>query len=213
MKTFPLRPISGGPLSDLSNLLPGQWAYEPKVNGWRALIHAPTLTVYNRHGELSSVADEFADALSLIWENTPIELEWLDCEMLGRRHPVDKGKIIVLDAVIEGSYLERREAINRGLGLPLNGAGDGNQLTFTCSFTEENTISPSKHSGTFNEAIMQHWNAMQGDNVFFKHDYYEGLVAKMVDSLYETQLISPSKTTPYWVKFRFDQHKTSKGFK
>ncbi len=39
--TYPARPINGGPL-ELAPPNPGRWCYEPKYNGWRALVHAPT---------------------------------------------------------------------------------------------------------------------------------------------------------------------------
>ena len=49
--TFPARPIQGGRL-DLAPPKRGLWFAEPKLNGWRALIHTPTGTMWNRHGAL-----------------------------------------------------------------------------------------------------------------------------------------------------------------
>jgi ATP-dependent DNA ligase len=41
LPSYPARPLNGGPL-ELAPPKPGQWGYEPKYNGWRALVHAPT---------------------------------------------------------------------------------------------------------------------------------------------------------------------------
>ena len=47
--TYPARPINGGPL-EKARPKHGEWFYEPKYNGWRALVHVPTGTMFNRHG-------------------------------------------------------------------------------------------------------------------------------------------------------------------
>ena len=47
--TYPARPIQGGPL-ELAPPKRGLWYAEPKLNGWRALIHMPSGTMWNRHG-------------------------------------------------------------------------------------------------------------------------------------------------------------------
>jgi len=61
-RTYPARPISGGPL-ELALPKQGHWCYEPKYNGWRALVHAPTGTMFNRHGQPLSIAGLFGSAL------------------------------------------------------------------------------------------------------------------------------------------------------
>ena len=60
--TYPARPINGGSL-ELALPKPGHWYYEPKYNGWRALVHAPTGTMFNRHGQPLSIAGLFSCAL------------------------------------------------------------------------------------------------------------------------------------------------------
>ena len=39
--TYPARPVNGGAFP---RALPkrGTWSYEPKLNGWRTLVHTPT---------------------------------------------------------------------------------------------------------------------------------------------------------------------------
>jgi hypothetical protein len=43
--TYPARPINGGPLPN-ARPKQGVWYYEPKYNGWRALVHIPTGTMF-----------------------------------------------------------------------------------------------------------------------------------------------------------------------
>ena len=45
---------------------PGQWHYEPKYNGWRALVHAPTGTMFNRYGQRLTIQREFSAALAAL---------------------------------------------------------------------------------------------------------------------------------------------------
>ena len=91
--TYPARPVNGGPLP-LALPNDGEWFYEPKYNGWRALVHVPTGTMFERHGKLLTIAAEFADALAILGKHrgpaaaliNGAPLEWLDCEALERRH-------------------------------------------------------------------------------------------------------------------------------
>jgi hypothetical protein len=60
--TYPARPTNGGRL-ELAPPKPGQWCYEPKYNGWRTLVHAPTGSMFNRYAQPLSIAAEFGSAL------------------------------------------------------------------------------------------------------------------------------------------------------
>ena len=55
--TYPARPLSGGRFG----LVPKQPVYlwSDKLNGWRAPVHVPTGTMFNRQGEELSIAGEF----------------------------------------------------------------------------------------------------------------------------------------------------------
>ena len=55
--TFPARPVNGGRF-ELAPAKRGEWSVEPKLNGWRVLVHAPTMTAFTRHGERLSIAKE-----------------------------------------------------------------------------------------------------------------------------------------------------------
>jgi hypothetical protein len=63
--TYPARPLNGGPL-ERALPRPGHWHYEPKCNGWRALVHAPTGTMFNRYGHRLTIQREFSTALALL---------------------------------------------------------------------------------------------------------------------------------------------------
>ena len=63
--TYPARPLNGGPL-ERALPKPGQWHYEPKYNGWRALVHAPSGTMFNRYGQRLTIQREFATALAAL---------------------------------------------------------------------------------------------------------------------------------------------------
>jgi len=189
LMTYPMRPTTGGPLSkEAINLLPGAWAYEPKVNGWRGVIHVPTLSVFNRHGKPLSIVNEFNEALPYLWETTPSDIEWLDCEMLGRRHSEDQGKIVVLDIIEELYFYEVRRAIITDTWMLTPGLGE--PVTAIPSVTDPFEL----------------WNHLQEENKRLGCDYYEGVVGKRIGTGYETQLVSALRTTPHWIKYRFDQY-------
>jgi ATP-dependent DNA ligase len=194
-----MRPTTGGPLTqETIDLLPGEWAWEPKQNGWRALIHIPTLTVYNRHGELMSIAHEFQEALKQIERlRTLLPYQWLDCEMLGRRHPMKKGHIVVFDSIGECDDLYSYEVRHESLRWVFDRLGDSYDRI---ELIESDRIGIATHP-------LKTWEILQEENHRYGCDYYEGLVAKRVDSPYEMQLVSPNKKTTSWVKFRFDQHR------
>ena len=108
--TYPARPIQGGRL-ELAPPKRGLGYAEPKLNGWRALIHTPTGTMWNRHGTLLTITDCFRPALAALANLAPHGLVWADCEALERRHTLGRGTLVVLDAVPESgapTYVQRR---------------------------------------------------------------------------------------------------------
>ena len=97
--TYPARPINGGP-HEKARTKHGEWACEPKVNGWRALVHVASGEMWNRHGEKLSIASEFKPALSQLRATFDAQsFEWADCEALERRHDLGRGTLVVLDVV------------------------------------------------------------------------------------------------------------------
>lgn len=185
--TFPARPVNGGPLE---KALPkhGDWYYEPKYNGWRALVHVPTGTMFNRKGEKLSIAGEFDLALHEL-QLTPFT--WLDCEALERRHNIGRGSLIVLDAIFaEATYKQRRECLEDYFR-----PEPGPEL-FEC----QDVYLPPQIEPADAESS---WRILQSRNVNCRCEFYEGLVAKRADSLYPIQLRSPDVEFPFWMKHRW----------
>ena len=202
--SYPLRPTNGGPLH-LSRPKRGQWTYEPKINGWRAIVHAPTSRMWNRHGKRLSIEHEFAAVLEAIRNaDLPPEMEWLDCEALERRHALGKGSLVVLDYMppdIRATYEQRQET--------LRGAIHSSRIPHI----KLDHIAPPPNdllllldNYNFNDPIDPEsmWATLQDCNKEWNAEVFEGLVAKRLDSTYPRQLRSPNQECPYWVKHRWE---------
>jgi hypothetical protein len=103
------------------------WYVEPKLNGWRAIIHTPTGTMWNRHGALLMIADCFRPALVALTKLADRGLVWADCEALERRHNLGRGTLVVLDVVPVSSaptYIQRRAMLGRLIPRNAAFAGD-----------------------------------------------------------------------------------------
>lgn len=189
--TYPARPINGG-LLDHAPRKAGIWFYEPKYNGWRALVHVPSGTTFNRKGEKLSIAQEFQASLSKIQKIVPPELEWVDCEALERRHGRGRGSLVVLDCPSLASldYERRRDWLQRSIPqAPL----DPNQ------FGQNEVLLPPNRF----DDLVKTWRVLQQLNAETNCEFYEGLVAKRADSIYPIQLRSPQQEFPFWVKHRW----------
>lgn len=188
--TYPARPAKGG--FDPAHPLPGDWRYEPKLNGWRTLLHRPTGALYNRHGEALSIGSQFRWAVGEL--NTRFsDFTWIDCEALERRHGMLQGWLIVLDLVVpEIPYLERRQMM---------AAAGLNHLEFMPTPEASGWV---RMLPSYTEAEAgDMWEMMQLANERFAAPFYEGLVAKRATSTYPIQTRSGEEVTPDWVKMRF----------
>lgn len=198
VSTYPARPVNGG---SLERALPktGQWCYEPKYNGWRALVHAPSGTMFNRYGARLTIAREFSRALVMLREIQLISLagpvEWFDCEALERRHGLGRGTLMVFDYVQVGNqeaYLERATRLAGVLKVhPYAEIPEPEAICAVVSIP-----------GTLSDAS-EFYQALRQLNRHWRCTFYEGLVAKRVDSLYPVQLRSPTLEFPGWVKHRW----------
>jgi ATP-dependent DNA ligase len=187
-----MRPLNGGPWPIASRRpLPGTWRYEPKYNGWRALVHIETGTMFNRKGERLSIEKEFADALAMLRPTLDAEdFKWADCEALERRHNIGRGALIVLDAVAPGyPYDERRRWLEAVLE-PLEQTEFGNRFPLLSI--------PPKLSDPHAA-----WTQLQEINRRLGAEFYEGFVAKRADSHYTIQLRSPNAESTSWIKHRW----------
>lgn len=228
--TYPARPINGGPLPK-APLKSGNWFYEPKYNGWRALVHVPTGTMFNRKGEKLSIAGEFSAALRKLRTFLPDghPIEWLDCEALERRHQMGRGSLFVLDFIPpkdeamfhdpdaspmffglhpESDYDRRRQILTSIFGDSFTWADD--KCLARVPATDQIYLTPSIKACNalplWNEltqanAILREWQKAKG--VAKPQDFYEGVVAKRADARYPVQLRRPDEETHTWMKHRW----------
>lgn len=186
--TYPARPINGGNL-DVARPKRGEWHAEPKLNGWRALIHRQTGAMFNRQLEPLSIQKEFSEALAILRYSFPWA-EWMDCEALERRHGIGKGSLIVLDFVSPVPYTDRRKALEDAMAvLPLYDWPKDNSVRVVGSFTDPQACYIGARK--------------TNDEILAGVPFYEGIVCKRAGSGYPVQLISPSRESPHWIKHRF----------
>ena len=202
--SYPLRPCNGGPLH-LARPKRGKWTYEPKINGWRAVVHAPTGRMWNRRGQRLSIEHEFSVVLEAIRNaSLPPEMEWLDCEALERRHAIGRGSLVLLDYIPAKSdtYEQRQQALYEALGDTLThwpveqiAPPEDKLLHFAYTYEEgeDRDLSPAAA-----------WDRLQALNKLWNAEVFEGFVAKRIDSTYPRQLRSPNQETPYWMKHRWE---------
>jgi len=204
--TFPARPVNGGPLD---KALPkrGDWLYEPKFNGWRALIHVPTGAMFNRKLERLSIEQEFQKAFAelraelnknltrLLYPElhgrqclTLAEIEWADTESLERRHNRGRGSLVLLDLPMLRLPLHQRGCILRETFPP---AIDHCAAKDSVYSVPQYTDGPATYA------------QLLDDNRDLGCEFYEGVVAKRADSLYPLQARSPDEETTLWMKHRW----------
>jgi hypothetical protein len=197
--TYPARPLNGGRFGLVSKKPVHLWS--TKLNGWRALVHTPTGTMFNRRGEELSISGEFTEALE---DMSRCGIEWLDAEALERRHNIGRGCLIILDAVVPSLNAAERywrlieEADRRGW--PTLGIGQRPEER-RVYLVKQTAMSDASHAGRL--ALTGWWNWMQQVNREWGADFYEGFVAKRGDSIYPFQLRSPDAECPFWVKHRW----------
>jgi hypothetical protein len=229
--SYPLRPVNGGPLPN-ARPKTGNWSYEPKLNGWRAWVHTPTGTMFNRKNEPLSIAKEFAPVLDRL-RASRLPLVWLDVEALERRHNLGRGSLVVLDfapGTYEGgyhlpptlTYNERQTVMYEMLNESELAVSwdylhhpppEDSLLTFPYAFTDYGIPAPSANAsrpeprapfpGEDLDGIHTGWHLLQQVNRALQTELFEGFVAKRTDSKYPCQLRSPDQEFPYWMKHRW----------
>jgi hypothetical protein len=208
--TFPARPVSGGPFPKAREKA-GHWIYEPKYNGWRALVHLETGAMFNRKGERLSINGEFTQALRLLRSTLDAAaFKWADVEALERRHGIGRGCLIVLDVIPEPAYAQTPYGERRAwIAAPVLPILDYLKAPWTEPCLDRN-------GGLFRApdgfplisippivAPDQAWNDLKEINGCLGCEFYEGLVAKRIDSVYPIQLRGPEEAFPFWVKHRW----------
>ena len=198
--TYPARPIQGGRL-ELAPPKRGVWYAEPKLNGWRALIHTPTGTMWNRHGSLLTIADCFRPALAKLAALASRGLVWADCEALERRHNLGRGTLAVLDLVPESgtpTYEQRRALLESFLACDSVFEGDTSH-SVPCGAV---VLTPTRRVDSHADAL-EFYERLRAANRVFGCDFFEGVVMKRVDSIYPVQLRSSTEEFRGWTKHRF----------
>ena len=198
--TYPARPIQGGRL-ELAPPKRGLWYAEPKLNGWRALIHTPTATMWNRHGALLTIADCFRPALASLAQLASRGLVWADCEALERRHNLGRGTLVVLDVITASSTptYEQRRATLESL-LPCDPVFDGDSSRPVPSSAA--VLTPARRTDSHADA-RAFYQRLRAANRALGCDFFEGVVMKRTDSPYPVQLRSATEEYRGWVKHRF----------
>jgi hypothetical protein len=198
--TYPARPIQGGRL-ELAPPKRGLWYAEPKLNGWRALIHTPTGTMWNRHGALLTIADCFRPALGALAKLASLGLVWADCEALERRHNLGRGTLVVLDVVPESgapSYVQRRLILEALLPMDAVLSGDTSRAV-QCGAV---VLTPTMRADSHADALA-FYQRLRDANRALRCDFFEGVVMKRADSAYPMQLRSATEEFRAWAKHRF----------
>jgi len=188
---YPARPKQGGMnfLALCSTLYAdGTWSFEPKFNGWRAMLHVPSGAMFNRYNEPLSISGEFAAAIQSIRKSFGVG-EWMDCEALERRHGRGQGSLVVIDTPA-AAQSHRIRALELNLVFP--------PATLDHCAERDTVYSiPSYDDGP---AL---WRELQEANQQLGIVFYEGVVAKRKTSAYPLQLRSSKEETPDWIKHRF----------
>ena len=198
--SYPARPLNGGAL-ELAPPKPGQWFYEPKYNGWRALVHAPTGSMFNRYGQPLSIAAEFGRALKCL-RAAAVKVdghavEWFDCEALDRRHALGRGTLLAFDYLsvlggVEEPWRTRKERLAQAFL-----EHDWRQVPLPEALYGVPGQDPAALAPQELYRQLRQLNACWGCR------FYEGLVAKRITDAYPLQLRSPHQPFVGWVKHRW----------
>ena len=198
--TYPARPIQGGRL-ELAPPKRGLWYAEPKLNGWRTLIHTPSGTMWNRHGTQLSIANCFRPALATLASLANHGLVWADCEALERRHNLGRGTLVALDMVPESgtpSYEQRRAILEAIIPIDAVFRGDTSRPVPSDAVA----LIPTLRAGSHADALA-YYQRLRAANRAMGCDFFEGVVMKRADSIYPVQMRSATEEFRGWCKHRF----------
>jgi hypothetical protein len=195
--SYPARPLQGGKLDRAPKKI-GLWYAQPKYNGWRAVVHCPSGTMWNRHGGRLSIAGEFAVALGELKKLSKAGLIWADCEAMERRHNVGRRSLIVLDWIPDSespTYEERREFLESLLPLESMSQGEG--------MMPEDSVLLSPSIAETNGQALQLYRLLEAINRSVLADVFEGVVMKRAVSAYPVQMRSSTEESRALIKHRF----------
>ena len=182
-RRYPARPYSC--MNALSLASFGEWAFEPKLNGWRCVIDMENKVVVSRHGTTFAETGRIMDIARAVPELAGFRL--IDCEFLGKRTKAGKGSVVIMDIMDSPlPYSERMSLISGFAECPLDDIPTNALMRFP-SYTQ------AKAQQVLED--MKEINARRGEVI------WEGFVAKHPNSTYPIQL-SPSAECRFWAKAR-----------
>jgi hypothetical protein len=192
---YPMRPLKNAKLELKSEFLE-RHDWQPKVNDWRLMIHRPTGTMWNRHGDTLTVAPKFHAAFAQLDVQLPKddEFKWLDCLGMGRRTKLGAWSLYLLDLPNHpGMFHERNHLIQ--------------QYVETHRYDERPASEHAYCLQTWENPTIPEMLKLQAELKLLNHEYgeelFEGLVAKRAMSTYKKQLRDPDKGSPDWLRFRW----------
>lgn len=202
MICFPPAACNGGPLEKAPPKI-GNWRWQPKVDDWRAVIHTPSMSVWNQYGQPSTISDKFAVTLRHLTQ-VAAAAEWLDVGMMEQRNDMMRGCIIVFDLIEPKVEQWARYARLKAMFpiLPFDVSTwllmNGGQVRDSIFLVNQWDDIQCK------AAAMRRQEFLQNQNYRLKHKFFEGMIAKRRDSLYQFGTRAKQEC-PAWIKHRFDQ--------
>jgi hypothetical protein len=199
--TYPARPSNGGSFRGIHRLPYNaeKYSFSSKYNGWRALVHLPTRTMFNRHGEQLTIADEFKPALDILCPTLDTEVfKWADVEGLERRHGIGKGTLILLDVIPEPHFMVSDTPYEMRCNWVPPAIVPVHQYH---TKPDENAVYQVQRFSGGELPLM--WDTLQEVNKQWGCEFYEGVVAVRKDSQYPIQLRSPDEKSGAWIKHRW----------
>jgi hypothetical protein len=162
-----------------------------------AVIHIPTGTIFNRHGQIMSIGNEFTEAVGDLSQSP---FDWLVCEALSRRHEIAKGSLFIIDWINpELTMIKRHQSLRDWFPLHEYKVLPVEDRAYLIEQFEDS-----------DDGLYGRWTDMQAMNIWLTMDivkepieFYEGFVATDKYSKYQMQLQSPNKTTNRIQKYRF----------
>lgn len=207
VRFYPMRP--GTAIFDQPRDWHNEYIFRPKVDGDRVMVDIENGIAMNRHGAPYTKAkllpwDElkaFADTYRQIY-NLHLDTRFLDIEFLAK-HQLRKHQAVILDIPnrdIEFMtlmyHLAEDHAIQNGV---------------TCNFSDNIALLPWYDPLDDDTDLVMTWDNLKNRARRWMKEhkestpYYEGFVCVKKNSMYEKQMISPTKVACHWSKMRFSR--------
>lgn len=196
---YPPAPMNGGCLTCETPGKIGDWGWEPKIDDWRGVCHAPSSTVWNQYGVPSTVEKQGKIDIALAHiRSLSFAVEWLDIGIMENRHDMMRGCIVVFDIMGTSMTLTERRAVLNTMFPTLPPAP---ALLEAGTVHDRVYLIPQWRNLRDPLALQQQ---LQDENAKIGRKFYEGLVAKLLSSLYPNCQRAKTKISA-WQKHRFDQ--------